>query len=126
MRRSWVIILAVAGAAAAAAGGAAVATQLGKNAEVAEFQKLKTLMEARYRSGLCSFDDVLKATMLQNRALYVNGELSKQQWLEKELAANSRLLESQSARLARRDEKIDDLFTFQNWLLTTRELLKRE
>jgi len=105
--------------------GVAYGKQLSKNPEVAEFQKLEQIVREQYKVGVSSKDQLSKANILENRALYVNRELSQSQWLANEQKLNADLLKLQTASLSQGKNTIDQIFEFQNWLLSTRELLKR-
>lgn len=106
--------------------GVTYGKQLSKNPEVAELQKLEQIVSEQYKVGVSSKDQLLKARILSNRALYVNRELSHDQWLANEQKLNADLVKLQTARLSQGENTIDQIFEFQNWLLSTRELLKRK
>jgi hypothetical protein len=105
--------------------GGAHGEQLSKNPEVAEFQKLEQLVGDQQRAAVCSEEHLLKARILAARALYGNRELPQDQWLAKEQELNVALLKLQAAELSQRKTTVDAIFEFQNWLLSTRELLKK-
>ena len=105
--------------------GTAYGELLSKNPEVAEFQKLKQIVSHLVEAGVSSKDQLLKARILEIRALYVNRELAQDQWISKEQKLNAELLKLQTSKVTEGKNTIDQVFEFQNWLLSTRELLKR-
>jgi hypothetical protein len=105
--------------------GVAYGKPVSKNPEVAEFQKLEMIVNERYKTGVSSQDQLLKARILEKRALYVNGELAQDKWLAYEQKLNADLLKLQTALLSQGKNSIDQIFEFQNWLLSTRGMLKR-
>jgi hypothetical protein len=105
--------------------GIAKGKPLSKDPEVAAFQKLEQLATKQMETGVSSKEPLLKARILEARALFANGELGQGQWLAKEKKLNAELLKSQSRRVSKGEDSIDKVFAFQNSLLSTRELLKR-
>ena len=78
--------------------GSATASE--KNKELKEIQKLEKAVQQDLKKGVCSLDDSIKAKLLENRAQYIAGNLSKKEWLDKERELNSELLAAQNARFA--------------------------
>ncbi len=105
--------------------GAADGKKLSKDPEVAAFQKLEQLATKQMETGVISKESLLKARILEVRALFANGELGQEQWLAKEKKLNAELLQFQSYRVSQGEDAIDKVFAFQNTLLSTRELLRR-
>ena len=105
--------------------GSAWAIDLSKDAEVAAFQKLEQLATKQMQTGVTSQEPLLKAHILEARALFANGELGRDQWLAKEKKLNVELLQIQSHRVSQGQDSIEKVFAFQNTLLSTRELLRR-
>jgi len=105
--------------------GTAHAKDLSRDSEVAAFQKLEQIVSEQVATGVSSKDQLLKARILEIRALYVNREWTQDQWLAREKKLNTELLQLQSAQVSQGRNAIDKVFEFQNWLLSTRELLKR-
>ena len=105
--------------------GAASGKELSKDAEVAAFQKLEHLATKQMQAGVTSKEPLLKARILEARALFANGELGRDQWLAKEKKLNAELLQIQTHRVSRGQDTIEKVFVFQTSLLSTRELLKR-
>ena len=101
------------------------AADLSANPEVAEFQKLEQMVRKQVETGVASREQSLKATILAIRARYLNKELTEKQWLSKEQELNVSLLKIQAAKVAAGENAIDAVVSFQNELLSTRELLKR-
>jgi len=104
----------------------AQAKELSKNPEVAEFQKLEKMVRKQVETGVASREQSLKAAILENRARYANKERTEKEWLAKEQQLNTSLLKMQTARVSAGENAIDAVFTFQNGLLSTRELLKQD
>jgi hypothetical protein len=104
--------------------GAGNGKELGKDAEVVAFQKLEQLATKQMQTGVTSKEPLLKARILEARALFVNRELSRDQWLTKEKKLNAELLQIQSHNLSQGRDVLEKVFEFQNSLLSTRELLK--
>jgi len=106
--------------------GLANAKELSHEPETAAIQKLEQLATKQMQTGVSSKEPLLKARILETRALFLNGELDQDQWLAKEKKLNTELLFLQSHSVSRRRYTVDDVFAFQNSLLSTRELLKRK
>jgi hypothetical protein len=106
--------------------GLANAKELSNEPETAAIQKLEQLATKQMQTGVSSKEPLLKARILETRALFLNGELDQDQWLAKEKKLNTELLFLQSHSVSRRRYTVDDVFAFQNSLLSTRELLKRK
>jgi len=104
--------------------GAADGKKLSNDSEVAAFQKLEQLATKQMETGVTSKESLLKARILEVRALFANGELGQEQWLTKEKKLNAELLQFQSYRVSQGEDALDKVFAFQNTLLSTRELLK--
>ena len=100
------------------------AADLSANPEVAELQKLEQMVRKQVETGVASREQSLKATILAIRARYLNKELTEKQWLSKEQELNVSLLKIQAAKVAAGENAIDAVVSFQNELLSTRELLK--
>jgi hypothetical protein len=106
--------------------GLANAKELSNEPETAAIQKLEQLATKQMQTGVSSKEPLLKARILETRALFLNVELDQDQWLAKEKKFNTELLFLQSHSVSRRRYTVDDVFAFQNSLLSTRELLKRK
>ena len=100
--------------------------EIGKDAEVAAFQKLEQLATKQMQTGVTSKSSLLKARILEARVLFVNGELSRDQWLAKEKKLNVELLQWQTHNVSENPHQnhIEKVFEFQDRLLCTRQLLK--
>lgn len=100
--------------------------ELSKDAEVAAFQKLEQLASKQMQTGVTSKSSLLKARILEARALFANGELSRDQWLAKEKKLNVELLQCQTHNVSENPHQnhIEKVFEFQDRLLSTRQLLK--
>jgi len=105
--------------------GSACAKEFSSDPEVAAFQKLEQLATKQMQTGVTSKEPLLKARILEARALFANGELGRDQWLAKEKKFNAELLQIQSHRVSQGQDAIEKVFVFQTSLLSTRELLKR-
>ena len=103
--------------------GAAEGKKLSNDPEVSAFQKLEQLVTKQMATGVTSRESLLKARILEVRALFANGELGAG-WLAIEKYLNSRVLELQSHRVSQGEDTLDNVFEFQNTLLSTRVLLK--
>ena len=101
--------------------------ELSKDAEVAAFQKLEQLATKQMQTGVTSKSSLLKARILEARALFANGELSRNQWLAKEKKLNLELLQWQTHDVSENPHQnnIEKVFAFQDRLLSTRQLLKQ-
>ncbi len=101
--------------------------ELGKDHEVAAFQKLEQLATKQMQTGITSKSSLLKARILEARALFVNGELNRDQWLAKEKKLNVELLQWQTHNVSENPHQnnIEKVFAFQDRLLSTRQLLKQ-
>ena len=105
--------------------GAAEGKKLSNDPEVSAFQKLEQLVTKQMATGVTSRESLLKARILEVRARFANGELGHEEWLPIEKYLNSELLQLQSHRVSQGEDTFDKVFEFQNTLLSTRELLKR-
>ena len=105
--------------------GAADGKKLSKDLEVAALQKLEQLVTKQMVTGVTSRESLLKARILEVRARFANGELGHEEWLPIEKYLNSELLQLQSHSVSQGEDTLDKVFEFQNSLLSTRELLKR-
>ena len=105
--------------------GAADGKKLSKDPEVAAFQKLEQLVAKQMATGVTSRESLLKARILEVRALFANEECGHEEWLPIEKNLNSELLQLQSHRVSQGEDTLDKVFEFQNTLLSTRKVLKR-
>ena len=105
--------------------GAAEGKKLSNDPEVSAFQKLEQLVTKQMATGVTSRESLLKARILEVRARFANGELGHEEWLPIEKYLNSELLQLQSHRVSQGEDTFGKVFEFQNTLLSTRELLKR-
>ena len=106
--------------------GTAYGKPINKNPEVAELQKLEQIVSKQVEVGVSSKNQLLKVRILEIRSLYINGELTQDEWLAKEQKLNAELLKLQLSEVSHQGDKtIDQVFEFQNTLLSTRELFKR-
>jgi len=106
--------------------GAADGKKLSKDPEVAAFQKLEQLATKQMQTGVTSKSSLLKARILEARALFANGALSRDQWLAKEKKLNVELLQWQTHNVSENPHQnhIEKVFEFQDRLISTRQLLK--
>ena len=75
--------------------------------------------------GVASKNQLLKVRILELRMLFTNGKLTQERWLAKEQQLNAELLGIQLSEVSQGDKAINQVFEFQNSLLSTREMLKR-
>ena len=104
--------------------GAADEKKFSNDPEVSAFQKLELLVAKQMATGVTSRESLLKARILEVRALFANEECGNEEWLPIEKNLNSELLQLQSHRVSQGEDTLDKVFEFQNTLLSTRELLK--
>ena len=105
--------------------GAADEKKISNDPEVSAFQKLEQLVAKQMATGVTSRESLLKVRILEVRALFANEECGHEEWLPIEKNLNSELLQLQSHRVFQGEDTLDKVFEFQNTLLSTRELLKR-
>lgn len=96
-----------------------------ENPEVASFQKLEQLVSKQVEVGVASKNQLLKVRILELRMLFTNGKLTQERWLAKEQQLNAELLGIQLSEVSQGDKAINQVFEFQNSLLSTREMLMR-
>ena len=100
--------------------GAAEEKKFSNDPEISAFQKLERLVANQMATGVTSRESLLKALILEVRALFANEEGGHEEWLPIEKNLNSELLQLQSTRLSQGEDTLDKVFEFQNTLLSTR------
>ena len=104
--------------------GAAEEKKFSNDPEISAFQKLEQLVANQMATGVTSRESLLKALILEVRALFANEEGGHEELLPIEKNLNSELLQLQSHRVSQGEDTLDNVFEFQNTLLSTRVLLK--
>ena len=104
--------------------GAAEEKKFSNDPEISAFQKLEQMVANQMATGVTSRESLLKALILEVRALFANEEGGHEELLPIEKNLNSELLQLQSHRVSQGEDTLDNVFEFQNTLLSTRELLK--
>ena len=104
--------------------GASEEKKFSNDPEISAFQKVEQLVANQMATGVTSRESLLKALILEVRALFANEEGGHEELLPIEKNLNSELLQLQSHRVSQGEDTLDNVFEFQNTLLSTRELLK--